>query len=160
MNNNLKIFLKAIHKVGYPNPSVQSIANVVGYNLENFLPDLKNELGQDGVDKFCKNAIEKLSGGKGIKLNFGADEYVVAEIEVIGYDEDESDQDVIVNLQYIDSKILFMNEDGFDEYVKIEDILDSVDFGDWGDYDEMMDHIKEGLYNVIYMNCGFGIWVQ
>ncbi len=33
---------------------------MVDYNLENFLVDLKEEIGEDGVKDFCDKAIEKI----------------------------------------------------------------------------------------------------
>jgi hypothetical protein len=45
--SNLKIFLKTLKKVGYPNPDTSSIAKMIGYNLEEFLPDLVAELGEE-----------------------------------------------------------------------------------------------------------------
>ena len=62
--SSLKLFLKTLEKEGYPNPSVQSIAQMVGYNLDDFLIDLKIEVGDKGVVDFCDKAIEKLSGEK------------------------------------------------------------------------------------------------
>jgi hypothetical protein len=44
--SDLKIFLKTLSKVGYPNPDTASIAKMIGYNLEEFLPDLVAELGE------------------------------------------------------------------------------------------------------------------
>ena len=68
MSNNLKIFLKALTKTGYPNPNVHSVAKLVGYDLDNFLPDLEKELGEEGVVDFCKKGLDKLQGQEGIRV--------------------------------------------------------------------------------------------
>jgi hypothetical protein len=30
--------------------------------------------------------------------------------------------------------------------------------GEWGDWDEMIDNIKNECYDYVRDNCGFGIW--
>jgi hypothetical protein len=30
--------------------------------------------------------------------------------------------------------------------------------GDWADYDEMVDEIKEDCNRLVFNDCGFGIW--
>ena len=30
--------------------------------------------------------------------------------------------------------------------------------GDWADFDEMVDEIREECNQLFYKNCGFGIW--
>ena len=68
--SDLKTFLKVLSKVGYPNPNVDSIAQMVSYNLEEFLPDLVAEIGEDGANDFVEKALDKLSDGtKEIKIN-------------------------------------------------------------------------------------------
>ncbi len=58
---DVNIFLRVIQKEGYPNPNLHSIARMVDYDLENFLVDLKEKIGEDGVKDFCDKAIEKIS---------------------------------------------------------------------------------------------------
>ena len=43
-------FLKILEKVGYPNPDTQSIAKMVGYNLDFFLLGIRDKVGEDGVE--------------------------------------------------------------------------------------------------------------
>jgi hypothetical protein len=160
--SSLNTFLKVLKKVGYPNPEIQSIAKMVGYDLDDFLLDLKKELGEDGVVKFCDNAIDKLSGKKGIKVDLETDgvEYVIVNIYPEFYDEDESQTDVISSYQISDSKILAQDEDGNDTYKTIPEIEDEIGMGEWSEYDEMKDHIKMKVYNYINSRCGFGVWFE
>ena len=66
--SDLKIFLKTLSKVGYPNPDTASIAKMIGYNLEEFLPDLVAELGEEKADEFTEKALNKMSTPEGIKI--------------------------------------------------------------------------------------------
>ncbi len=154
--------MKVLQKEGYPNPDVTSIAKMVDYNLDDFLMDLKEEVGDDGVLDFCDKAIKKLSDGKGIKVDLETDgqEYVVVNVYPIFYDEDESENDVISRIEIINSKLLTSDGYGNETYKTLPEIEDEVGMGEWSDYDEMMDHIKMKIYNHIFSRCGFGIWIQ
>lgn len=154
-------FLRVLEKVGYPNSSISSIANAVSYDLENFLSDLKNEIGEKGVVDFCDKAIEKLTGKEGLKVDLNgpnSDEFVYIHIFPIFYDEDESENDVISRSKWGKSNILGTTEDGDVEYMTIEEVIDSTGMGDWSELDELVDHIKEQAYAKVLNNCGFGIW--
>ena len=66
--SDLKRFLKVLSKVGYPNPNLVSIAKHVDYNLEDFLPDLVAELGEQKADEFTEKTLNKMSTPEGIKI--------------------------------------------------------------------------------------------
>ena len=95
-----------------------------------------------------------------VNLETDGQEYVVVEVKPEFYDEDESENDIIVTLTILDSKIITSDGIGRDVYKTIPEIQDDLGLGDWGDYDEMMDHIKMKVYNYIFSRCGFGIWIQ
>ena len=159
--SDIKSFLKICKTYGYPNPRLLSLANMADYNLENFLLDLKGELGEKGVVDFCNKAIEKLSGDEGIRVDLsGPDsEYCYVKIYPIFYDEDESENDVISKSSWGKSEILDVDPDtGESHYVTIQTIIDNTDMSGWSELDELLDHIKENAYNIVYRNCGFGIW--
>ena len=59
--SNIKTFLKVLNKEGYPNPNVVSISNMVSYDLDDFLPDLIDEIGEDKADWFVGETFSKLS---------------------------------------------------------------------------------------------------
>ena len=155
----VKQFLKVMTKMGYPNPSIVTIAEGVGYNLESFLSDLHAQLGEKGVVDFCDKAIEKLSDGKAIKVNLETDgqEYVLVNIFPLFYDEDEAGNEVMSRVEFVDSKILTYDGIGRDAYKSIPEIQDEIGLGDWGEYDEMMDHIKMKIHNYVFSRCGFGV---
>lgn len=158
--SNLKNFLLLLEKVGYPGPKTVTIADYVGYNLESFLSDLKEELGEKGVVDFCDRAIEKLSGEKGLRVDLEGphDEFCYVHIYPLFYDEDESQNDVVSRTQWGDSKILGTDKDGNEKFMTIKEIIDNTGIGEWGELEELLDHIKSKAYNNVYYNCGFGIW--
>ena len=160
---NVSTFLKILTKYGYPNPSVVAIANSVDYNLDYFLHDLKKEMGEDGVLAFCDRAIEKLTGEKGLRIDMGGpneDEYVYIHIYPVFYDEDESENDVVSNHGWGESRLLGTDENGQEKYMTIEEIIENTDMGGWSELDELLDEIKSQAYNKVYYNCGFGVWWQ
>ena len=160
---NVSTFLKILTKYGYPNPSVVAIANSVDYNLDYFLHDLKKEMGEDGVLAFCDRAIEKLTGEKGLRIDMGGpngDEYVYIHIYPVFYDEDESENDVVSNHGWGESRLLGTDENGQEKYMTIEEIIDNTDMGGWSELDELLDEIKSQAYNKVYYSCGFGVWWQ
>lgn len=161
--SNLKTFLKVLKKEGYPNPNTSTFAKYVNYDLEGFLYDLKEEIGENGVVDFCDKAIEKLTGKEGLRIDLdgpNGDEYVYIHIYPIFYNEDESENDVVSNHGWGDSHLLGTNEDGVEQYMTIQEIIDNTGMGEWSELDELLDHIKTKAYNKVYYNCGFGIWWQ
>ena len=67
--SNVKTFLKVLSKVGYPNPDIQSIARMIDYNIEEFLPDLVAEIGEEKSDEFTEKALNKISTSDGIRIS-------------------------------------------------------------------------------------------
>ena len=160
--SNLKTFLKVLNKFGYPNEDVPNIATMSGYDLDDFLPDLVDEVGQDKADEFVLNAISKISSNKGIRVNLfedsGDGEYAYFIIHSAYIDLENDISTVLVNWSFGDSKILTTDEDGKEAYKTIHQIFDDVGMGEWSEYDELEDSIKESCNAVVYKKCGFGIW--
>jgi len=159
--SNLKTFLKVIEKIGYPNSSVQMIADMVEYNLENLLPDLVDEVGEKKANHFVKQAINKMSTKDGIKIsNFFDDPneyaYIIIVKSVIDLDNDETT--VLCKWKWGDTNIHHLDYDGNESYETIQTIGENIGMGEWGDYDELMDTIKQDCSKLMFDNCGFGIW--
>jgi hypothetical protein len=57
-----------------------------------------------------------------------------------------------------DTHIFFRDDDGNESYKTIQEIADEVGMGDWSDFDEMVDDIREDCNRLVFRNCGFGIW--
>jgi hypothetical protein len=157
--SNIKTFLKVMSKMGYPNSSVNSIANSINYELDNFLPDLVEEVGEIKADEFVERTLNKLSeDGKGIRVPLSNDKYIYLQIHQSRIDLEETEDAVLIDWSWGDSRLGALDEDGNEYEATLEEIYDNMDMGDWGDYDEMIDNIKDSCYDFIQENCGFGIW--
>jgi hypothetical protein len=158
--SDLKRFLKVLNKFGYPNPDVKSIARMVDYDLENFLPDLVAELGQEKADEFIDNALNKITTPQGIKIEDKEDPeqyaYIILHNPRLDLDNDETT--VLCDWSWGDTNIFYKDDDGNETHKTIPEIADEVGMGDWADFDEMVDDIREDLNKFVYKNCGFGIW--
>jgi len=158
--SDLKIFLKTLSKVGYPNPDIGSIAKMIDYNLEEFLPDLVAEVGEEDADFFTEKALNKMSTPEGIKIQDLDDTeqyaYIILHNPRLDLDNDETT--VLCDWSWGDSNIFFRDDDGNESYKTIQEIREDLSIGDWADYDEMVDDIKEDCNKLVFKNCGFGIW--
>jgi|688.fasta_scaffold113256_6 hypothetical protein len=158
--SDLNRFLKVLNKVGYPNPDVQSIAKMVDYNLEEFLPDLVSEIGQEKADEFTEKALNKISTPEGIRIQDLDDpqQYAYIKLHNPRLDLDNDETTVLCDWTWGDTNIFFRDDDGNESYRTIQEIADEVGMGDWADFDTMVDDIREDCNKLVYQNCGFGIW--
>jgi hypothetical protein len=159
--SNVKTFLKVLSKVGYPNPDTESIAKMIDYNLEDFLPDLVAEIGQEKAEEFTFNALSKLSTNKGIKVtNIYDDPKQYAYIDVYNprLDLENDETTVLCDWSWGHTNLLSQDDDGNESYKTIEEIGEDVGMGEWADYDELVDGIREDCNKLVFNNCGFGIW--
>ena len=158
--SNLKTFLKVLKKVGYPNPDIQSIAKMIGYDIQEFLPDLVAESGEEKADEFTENALNKMSTSDGIRVQDKDDPkqyaYIILHNPRLDLDNDETT--VLCDWSWGDTNIFFKDDDGNDSYKTIQEIGEDIGMGDWADYDEMVDEIKEDCNRLVFNDCGFGIW--
>lgn len=160
--SNLNTFLKVLQKVGYPNPDLLSISRMAGYDLNKLLPDLVDEIGEEGANNFTKKALEKLSDGdKGIKviINDGEwDEYAYIKIYKTTVDLDNDEYTVLCDWDWGDSKVLTSDENDNEVYTSMDKLLDVLGMGEWAEYEELSNHIKSLCNQLLYQHCGFGIW--
>jgi hypothetical protein len=158
--SNLKTFLKVLNKVGYPNPQVESIAKMIDYNLEEFLPDLVAEVGEEKADEFTEKSLDKMSTSDGIKVQDKDDpeQYVYIKLHNPRLDLENDETTVLCDWSWGDTHIFFRDDDGNESYKTIQEIADEVGMGDWSDFDEMVDDIREDCNRLVFRNCGFGIW--
>jgi hypothetical protein len=158
--SNLKTFLKVLKKVGYPNPDTASIAKMIGYDLEEFLPDLVAELGEEKADEFTEKTLKKMSTSDGIRIQDDDDPEQYAYIKIYNprLDLDNDETTVLCDWSWGDTNIFFKDDDGNDSYKTIQEIGENIGMGDWADYDEMVDDIKEDCNKLVFSHCGFGIW--
>jgi hypothetical protein len=145
--------------MGYPNPNTVSIARSMDYDLDNFLIDLVNEIGEIKSNEFVERAFEKLSkDGKGIRVPLDDNNYIYLNIYQSRIDFNETDNDVLINWSWGENKLTGVDENG-DEYDStMDELYDDIGMGDWGEWDEMIENIKNECYDHIKKYCGFGIW--
>ena len=158
--SSLKTFLKTLKKVGYPNPDIVSISKMIDYDLEEFLPNLVDEIGEEAADEFTENALNKMSTKDGIRVQDKDDpeQYAYIIIHNSRLDLENDETTVLCNWSWGDTNIFFKDDDGNDSYKTIQEIGEDIGMGDWADYDEMVDEIKEDCSQLVFSNCGFGIW--
>jgi hypothetical protein len=158
--SNLKTFLKVAQKLGYPNPSPNSlvIANSIDYILNNLLQDLLMEVGEERANEFVNKTFSSLGAtySPGIKIDLsdsvgetGSYIYLI----INGFDFAEGDdeyKEVWIHYTWGDSHLI---HDG--EVKTLEDIYDEVDLGTMGEYDELMDDIQYACQNDIFNKTGF-----
>jgi hypothetical protein len=158
--SNIKTFLKVLTKVGYPNPNIQSIAKMIDYELERFLPDLVEEMGEEKADEFTEKALKKISTEKGIKVQDLDDPNQFAYIKLSNprLDLENDETTVLCDWSWGHTNIYFRDDDGNESYRTIQEIGEEVGMGDWADFDTMVDDIREDCNQLVFNNCGFGIW--
>lgn len=158
--SNLKTFLKILSKVGYPNPDVVSIAKMIDYNLEEFLLDLVAEIGEEKANEFTEKSLSKMSTPNGIRIKDKDDskEYAYIIIHNPRLDLDNDETTVLCDWSWGETKILHQDDDGTETYKTIQEIGEDLGMGDWADYDELVDGIKNDCSDIVFNNCGFGIW--
>jgi hypothetical protein len=129
------------------------------YDLDNFLPDLVEEVGEERADEFTEKALEKLSeNGKGIRIPLGDNKYIYLQIHQSRLDLEETETQVLIDWSWGDSKLTGVDEDGNEYDATLGELYDNIGMGEWGDWDEMIDNIKNECYDYVRDNCGFGIW--
>ena len=159
--SNLKTFLKVLSKVGYPNPDVHSIAKMIDYNLEEFLPDLVAEIGEEKSDEFTEKALNKISTSDGIRISNlydDSNQYAYIKIYNPRLDLENDETTVLCDWSWGETKILYQDDDGTETYKTIQEIGEDLGIGEWSDYDELVDGIKDDCNKLVFSNCGFGIW--
>ena len=159
--SNLNTFLRVMNKMGYPNPSTKSIANSIDYDLDNFLPDLVEEVGEIKADEFTEKALSKLSeDGKGIRVPLDDENhnYIYLEIHQSRINLDETEDAVLIDWSWGDNVLTGVDENGEEYDSNMDEIYENMGMGEWGEFDEMIDNIRDVCYEHIRNNCGFGIW--
>lgn len=159
--SELNKFLKVMNKMGYPNPNTTSIARSMDYDLDEFLIDLVNEVGEERADEFTEKALSKLSeDGKGIRvpLDDKNHNYIYLEIHQSRINLDETDNSVLIDWSWGDNVLTGVDGNGEEYDSNMDEIYDNMGMGEWGEFDEMIDNIRDVCYDFIRENCGFGIW--
>jgi hypothetical protein len=157
----IKRLLKYFAKHGYPSPETLNIMEYTGYDREEFLHDLVEELGYNGAMEFVSRTLGKLSSTSEICIKVNLDEAVSPgswiNLEIYNFDIDLNSEysDILISYGWGDNVIIHPEDESV---TTLEDIADGVDMGDYNEYDEFVDSIRDACYQHIAKNCGFGIW--
>lgn len=158
---DLNRFLKVMNKLGYPNPNIISIAQSMDYDLDNFLLDLVEEVGEEKANEFTDKALSKLNqDGKGIRVPLDDENhnYIYLEIHQSKIGLDETDDSVLIDWSWGDNLLTGVDENGEEYDSNMDEIYENLGIGEWGEFDEMLDNIRDECYDFIRDNCGFGVW--
>jgi hypothetical protein len=101
-----------------------------------------------------------MSTPKGIKIQ-GKDnsqEYAYIIIHNSRLDLDNDETTVLCDWEWGDTNILSQDDDGNETYKTIEEVGEDLGMGDWSDYDDLVDGIRNDCNDIVFSNCGFGIW--
>jgi hypothetical protein len=159
----LKRLLKYFAKHGYPSPETSTIMKYGGYDPDEFLKDLVEELGYDGATEFVGKTLSRLSSGINSEIQIKISDiygYPGSWANIIIHnffiDLHESEYDVMVNYGWGDNK--FFMEDGTE--TTLEDMADEVDMGGMSEWQDFLDELLNSANGYITERCGFGIWYQ
>jgi hypothetical protein len=157
----IKRLLKHFAKHGYPSPDTLKIMKYVGYDDEELLHDLVEELGHKKAMEFVSKALGKLSSTSEISIKIDLSNvisdgsWVYLDIYRFYIDLDEEYSDVLIHSGWGENKIIDP-EDGSES--TIEELSDNLDLGEMNNWEEFIDSVRGECYNHIKENCGFGIW--
>lgn len=157
--SDIKTFLKALNKSGYPNtsPDTPTVARMVNYDIDLFLEDLVDNIKMKGAADFVEKSFSSLGlMGEGMKIDLsdeagenGSYIYLIINSFDVVLSEDEEDE-VWIHYSWGNNKLI---HDG--EEKTLDDIYDEVDMGDLGEWDEFMDSIQYVCFQTIFKKTGF-----
>ena len=160
--SNLKLFLKALQRSGYPNSktNVSTIATAVDYDFWLFLTDLLHELGSKKTKDFVGKTFSTLglTHSPGMKIDFTDSigepgSYIYLIINSFTFNEGDEDYDEVwVSYTWGDS--LLIDDEG---EKTLEDIWDDVDMGTMGEFEDFVDEIKYTCREEIFKKTGLVI---
>ena len=158
--SDLKTFLLVLKKFGYPNSDLVSLSNLSGYDLDNFLPDLVEELGESKASKFALKALNKFyDKKKGIRVGFDdAKEYAYIKLYNPHLDLDNDETSIMCDWSFGDTHLFYVDMNGKESYKTFQEIEAEAGMGEWNELDEYADTIKEDCSRLVFNNCGFFIW--
>jgi hypothetical protein len=155
--SNIKTFLKSLQKSDYPNSSISvpTIAKLVDYNIDNFLPELYETIGAEKTEEFVQNTFYKLGASyhPGVEIDLSDEvgasgSYIYLIIN--GFDVLVEDNEVWIHYSW-GANELFLDGEG----KTLEELYDEVDMGDLGEWGELIDDIQEVCIQSLYEKTGF-----
>lgn len=152
----IKRLLKYFAKHGYPSPETLTIMKYSGYDPEEFLGELVNEIGYENSVEFVRKTFNKLSSNNAIKIPLdnviSPGSWIELIIDDFEINLDEEASNVLINSNWGDSYFIHpeTGETGTFE--------DSIEDEDPWDYSDLVDDMRSECYTYIQKMCGFGVW--
>jgi hypothetical protein len=157
--SDLKTFLKVAQKLGYPNPSPDSlvIANSINYNLNNFIEDLILEVGKEKSNEFVNKTFSSLGAtySPGFKIDISdrvgeIGSYIYLIINGFDFVEgDEEYKEVWIHYTWGNNQLI---HDGTG--LTLDELYDEVDLGTMGEYSDLIDDIQFECIFQIFKKTG------
>ena len=157
--SDLKTFLKVAQKLGYPNPSPDSlvIANSIDYTLNNLLEDLITEVGKEKSNEFVNKTFSSLGAtySPGIKIDISdrvgeIGSYIYLIINGFDFVEgDEEYKEVWIHYTWGNNQLI---HDGTG--LTLDELYDEVDLGTMGEYSDLIDDIQYECISQIFKKTG------
>jgi len=149
----LEAFLKFLAKTNYPSKKTEGVAHSLEYPMEEFVPDLYEELGQqkakEFVDKtfrkilhnelFCYDMVEYPLGGN-VCVRFNSWRY------------DDTEKSIAVSSSWGPSKV--HTEEGDKT---IQDIIDEADMGELPEVYDFLESLLDDIKKEIFLITGIKI---
>jgi len=161
---NLTSYLKLLSKIDYPNQSesLSSISKALDYTPYLFNENLLDTLGVIGVTDFVGKTFSKMGamskpgykvdlddvGEDGSYIYLIIDSYKIIQNNEEGYFPFE----VWINYSWGDNQLI---HDGTG--LTLDEIYDEVGLGEVGEYDELLDNIKDNVSYKVFSQTGFEI---
>lgn len=156
---DFKVLLKFLLKTGYPTDDFYFVTKSIDYNTDNFLSDMVDSLGEDGAYDFINKALDEISDENGIRIDlsdlYRTDSWVYIIVKNFYIDLNETEECILVRTEWGKSRI----EHPSDGEVKtIQEIESDLDMGDYSEYYDFLDSIKEEANLQISSKTGFCFW--
>jgi len=161
---NLTSYLKLLSKIDYPNQSesLSSISKALDYTPYLFNENLLDTLGVIGVTDFVGKTFSKMGamskpgykvdlddvGEDGSYIYLIIDSYKIIQNNEEGYFPFE----VWINYSWGDNQLI---HDGTG--LTLDEIYDEVGLGEVGEYEELLDNIKDNVSYKVFSQTGFEI---
>jgi hypothetical protein len=159
--SDIKIFLKTLNKLSYPDtsPDVPTVAEMIDYNISHFLQDLTDNVGMEGANNFVEKSFSSLGlMGEGLKIDLSDEAgekgsyiyLIINSFDIELSDREDEYDEVWIHYSWGKDKLI---HDG--EEKTLDDIYDEVDMGGLGEWGEFMDTIQDTCQSNIFKKTGF-----
>ena len=150
--SEVEYFLKVLKREGYPSENVNSIADMLSYDLTYFLSDLKRHVGYDTLKTWVQQTLDKLSGKEGIRIDWEEGDYVYVRLYV--QEINMVHNCVECEPRWEDSKITITQLDGSIRDYTVEEFI--FEFPS-SEVSLLGDEIWDTCEKIVHQNCGLNL---